>query len=170
MRKPVFALCKQQRHRSACASAQSDQHLCCLLLRLHDILPSSNPWTNLKNVWMAKLLSPTYFIGWLKMSEIILTGRKAQIGNEKENLEGSLTAPPPTAPPSAPHHNDPSTGSTWTWGLLNCWSSRLTHGLNIRISMSILPLIQEEQLSFTGKEYALSTGKLPRRLAQKQCG
>ena len=33
MRKPVFAICEQQRRRSACASAQSDQHLCCSLLR-----------------------------------------------------------------------------------------------------------------------------------------
>ena len=31
MRKPVYAICEQQRRRSACASAQSDQHLCCLL-------------------------------------------------------------------------------------------------------------------------------------------
>ena len=30
-RKPVFAICEQQRHRSACTSAQSDQHLCCSL-------------------------------------------------------------------------------------------------------------------------------------------
>ena len=29
IRKPVFAICEQQRRRSACASAQSDQHLCC---------------------------------------------------------------------------------------------------------------------------------------------
>ena len=28
MRKPVFAICEQQRRRSACASAQSDQRLC----------------------------------------------------------------------------------------------------------------------------------------------
>ena len=28
MRKPVLATCKQQRHRSACASAQSDQRIC----------------------------------------------------------------------------------------------------------------------------------------------
>ena len=33
-----------------------------------------------------------------------------------------------------------------------------------------LPLIQEEQLSVTGERSALSTGKLPRRLAQEQCG
>ena len=32
MRKPVIAICEQQRRRSACASAQSDQHLCCSLL------------------------------------------------------------------------------------------------------------------------------------------
>ena len=31
MRKPVYAICEQQRHRSACTSAQSDQQLCCLL-------------------------------------------------------------------------------------------------------------------------------------------
>ena len=42
---------------------------------------------------------------------------------------------------------------------------------NEKISMAILPLllIQEEQLSVLAKEYALSTGKLPRRLAQEQC-
>ena len=28
MRKPAYAICKQQRRRSACASAQSDQRLC----------------------------------------------------------------------------------------------------------------------------------------------
>ena len=28
-----YAICEQQRRRSACASAQSDQHLCCSLLR-----------------------------------------------------------------------------------------------------------------------------------------
>ena len=28
-----YAICEQQRRRSACASAQSDQHLCCLLHR-----------------------------------------------------------------------------------------------------------------------------------------
>ena len=33
MRKPVYALCEQQRRRSACASMQSDQHLCCSLPR-----------------------------------------------------------------------------------------------------------------------------------------
>ena len=33
MRKTVFALCEQQRRSSACASAQSDQHLCCSLSR-----------------------------------------------------------------------------------------------------------------------------------------
>ena len=31
MRKPVYAICERQRHRSACTSVQSDQHLCFLL-------------------------------------------------------------------------------------------------------------------------------------------
>ena len=31
MRKPVYVICEQQRRRSACASTQSDQHLCCSL-------------------------------------------------------------------------------------------------------------------------------------------
>ena len=31
MRKPVFAMCEQQRRRSAYASTQSDQHFCCSL-------------------------------------------------------------------------------------------------------------------------------------------
>ena len=33
MTKPAFAICEQQRCRSACASRQSDQRLCCSLLR-----------------------------------------------------------------------------------------------------------------------------------------
>ena len=37
IRKPVFALWEQQRRRSACTSAQSDQHLCCSLLRQYNI-------------------------------------------------------------------------------------------------------------------------------------
>ena len=32
MRKPVYAICEQQRHRSDCASTQSDQHHCVLCL------------------------------------------------------------------------------------------------------------------------------------------
>ena len=31
-----YAICEQQRRRSACASAQSDQHLCCSLPRQND--------------------------------------------------------------------------------------------------------------------------------------
>ena len=46
-------------------------------------------------------------------------------------------------------------------------SWRLGHE-NISTAILPLPLIQEEQLSVTGKECALSTGKLPRRLAQEQ--
>ena len=36
MRKPVYAICKHQRRRSACTSVQSDQHLCCLLPRYYN--------------------------------------------------------------------------------------------------------------------------------------
>ena len=37
MRKPVYAICEQQRRRSACASGQFDQHLCCSLPRKYNI-------------------------------------------------------------------------------------------------------------------------------------
>ena len=37
MRKPVYAICDQQRCRSACAFAQSDQHLCCSLPKKYNI-------------------------------------------------------------------------------------------------------------------------------------
>ena len=33
----AYVICEQQRRRSACTSAQSDQRLCCSLLRLHNI-------------------------------------------------------------------------------------------------------------------------------------
>ena len=36
MRKLVLVICEQERCRSACASTQSDQHLCCSLLRLYN--------------------------------------------------------------------------------------------------------------------------------------
>ena len=36
MRKPVYAICEQQRRRSACTSALSDQHLCCSLSRQYN--------------------------------------------------------------------------------------------------------------------------------------
>ena len=40
MRKPVLAICEQQRCRSACSYVESDQHLCCSLSRLYDsIIP-----------------------------------------------------------------------------------------------------------------------------------
>ena len=36
MRKPVYAICEQQRRRSACTSTQSDHHLCCSLPGLYN--------------------------------------------------------------------------------------------------------------------------------------
>ena len=36
MRKHAFAICEQQRRRSACVSAQSDQRLCYSLLRWYN--------------------------------------------------------------------------------------------------------------------------------------
>ena len=60
MRKPVFAICEQQRHRSPCASAQSDQRLYYSLpgkyntssFHIHNFKPLANlcswamPWEN----------------------------------------------------------------------------------------------------------------------------
>ena len=43
MRKPVYAICKQQRRRSACASAQSDQRLYCCIISLVSISEISSP-------------------------------------------------------------------------------------------------------------------------------
>ena len=43
MRNPAFAICEQQRRRSACTSVQSDQHLCCSLPgRTTEILKSKS--------------------------------------------------------------------------------------------------------------------------------
>ena len=43
MRKPVYAMCEQQRRRSAWASALSDQRLCYLLPRLYIDLKKKHP-------------------------------------------------------------------------------------------------------------------------------
>ena len=37
MKKPIYAICEQQKRRSDCASAQSDQHLCCSVPRKYNI-------------------------------------------------------------------------------------------------------------------------------------
>ena len=38
MRKPVYAICEQQKRRPACVSAQSDQRLCCCIISLVSII------------------------------------------------------------------------------------------------------------------------------------
>ena len=54
IRKPVHAVCEQQRHRSACASAQYDQHLLYTLLRYPCIKPivSTSKISSLKLVFV----------------------------------------------------------------------------------------------------------------------
>ena len=47
-RKPVFALCEQQRRRSACASAQSDQHF--VIRCLDSITPLVDYFRNFKTL------------------------------------------------------------------------------------------------------------------------
>ena len=54
MRKPVYAICKQQMRRSACASAQSDQRLCCCMIYLVSI---SKPLTSFSVAAQAGLIS-----------------------------------------------------------------------------------------------------------------
>ena len=48
MRKPVYAICEQQRRRLACASVQSDQRLCCSLPGKYN--PSTCYSRNFKNL------------------------------------------------------------------------------------------------------------------------
>ena len=62
-----------------------------------------------------------------------------------------------------------SIGSVFDPHVRHILSWRLGHE-NISTAILPLPLIQEEQLSVTGERSTLSTGKLPRRLAQEQGG
>ena len=65
-----YAICEQQRCRSACASAQSDQHLCCSLLRQYDmytcsiqsfkILASFCSWAD----WFESYLVKSHIFAW----------------------------------------------------------------------------------------------------------
>ena len=52
MRKPVCAICEQQRRISACASAQSDQRLCCCIICLVSI--SEISILLLASLWLRK--------------------------------------------------------------------------------------------------------------------
>ena len=69
-----------------------------------------------------------------------------------------------------------SIGSVFAWHASDPeFDPHVRHVLSWKLGHEItaifpLPLIQEEQLSVTGEECALITGKLPRRLAQEQCG
>ena len=60
VRKPVFAICEQQRRRLACASAQSDQHLCfrCLDSIIPLVSISENASLHLVSVTVQTSLSP----------------------------------------------------------------------------------------------------------------
>ena len=69
-----------------------------------------------------------------------------------QKLVGLACKRPWVCSPSPAH----SFVETWSW--------------NICKAILPLPLIREEQLKLLAKECALSTGKLPRRLAQEQCG
>ena len=82
---------------------------------------------------------------------------------------------PSNGPPRDKGHGS-SIGSVFAWHasgpefdphIRHILSWRLGHE-NISTAILPLPLIQEEQL--LAKECTLSTGKLPRRLAQEQCG
>ena len=53
MRKPVFAICEQQRHRSACAEVQYDQHLCYSLLSVIPLVSISK----ISNLYIASLVA-----------------------------------------------------------------------------------------------------------------
>ena len=53
MRKPVFAICEQQRHRSACASAQSDQ--CLKVVRCLDSIIYILAISKFSRLWLASV-------------------------------------------------------------------------------------------------------------------
>ena len=92
MRKPAYDICKQQRPRSACASAQSDQHLCCSLPRYYNTssffirtfkpLPSScgcagqfesylvaNPKDRFSHDESQIAVDYVFFLGWMRKVE-----------------------------------------------------------------------------------------------------
>ena len=52
MRKPVYAICKQQRRRLACAYAQSDQRLCCWIISVVSISEISSLY--LASLWLRR--------------------------------------------------------------------------------------------------------------------
>ena len=72
-----YVICEQQRRRSACASAQSDQHLCCSLLKAYDmytcyiqsfkILASCCSWAGWFEPYLVKKKTKTHFrVMWLQ--------------------------------------------------------------------------------------------------------
>ena len=54
MRKPVYAICEQQRRRSACAFAQSDQHF--VVRCLDSIISPVSKWAvrEVRGIWSKK--------------------------------------------------------------------------------------------------------------------
>ena len=61
-RKPVYAICEQQKHRSACASTQSDQHLCCSLPRQY----------NISSIYIGNFMILASFFSWADRFESYL--------------------------------------------------------------------------------------------------
>ena len=64
--KPVYAIWEQQRRRSVCASAESDQHLCCSLPRQYNIL----------SIYIGKFMTLASFFKWADRLGYILHKKK----------------------------------------------------------------------------------------------
>ena len=82
MRKPVFAICGQQRRRSACASAQSDQHLyySVPLVSLHKI----------SSLYLAGIATSQDLLAWRRQ---FCKGQwKEQEGDKDRRRDGKITA------------------------------------------------------------------------------
>ena len=62
MRKSAYAICDQQRYRSACASVQSDQHLCCSLPREY----------NISSFYICNFMTLSSFLSWADRFESYL--------------------------------------------------------------------------------------------------
>ena len=79
MRKPVYAICEQQRRRSACASTQIDQRLCCSLPRQYNTYTCYMYIQNIKT--LASLCS---WAGWFE--SYLVANPKERFSRDKAHL------------------------------------------------------------------------------------
>ena len=171
-------MCEQQRRSSACASAQSDQRLCCSLLWLYNIFWFYS-W-NFKTLasffgcagrFVSSLVGDSWrhVFSWrgsvsLRSFQELYVNRNSGYSTKTAKLKPGAVARLDARPPGM---------RTVAGSILTSDKTYFRWDLvmkKILRPFSPFRWFKKGSCKLLAKEWALSTGKLPRKIAQEHCG